>query len=280
MSDLFGRVWKVTVAGLVVTESRVQFHIEKSTGKDPNKCELIITNLSQDSRSKMTAKGMAVTVEAGYKGGTQILFSGQSRLCDHKDDGANMLTKINCGDGEQLYQFQRMSQSFAAGVSTHDVIRKTAKAMSVNLGNLNAALGSLTENLKLDHGFACHGNAFSIFDRLVRSLGFTWSVQQGALLLAKRNEAPIQEVVVLSAATGLLGSPEHSPPTKEKKHSSLVAKSLLNGRIRPGVTVRMDSKNVKGDFIPQKVEHTGDSHGSGWLTHLEAVASTVKTVTL
>lgn len=278
---LFQRAWKVSVDGFATESLRVRFKVEKSTTiKDPNKLDLNITNLSKKSRDLMTAKGMAVILEAGYQGTRSVIFSGGSRICDHKHDAADWDTKIQCGDGERLYQFSRLSKSFGAGYSVADAIRAAADALAVNKGNLDAALDSLGRSLAFDHGFACHGNAAMVFSDLLKSVGLVWSIQQGALLVSKKNAPAIQEVVVLSAATGLLGSPEHSPPNKERKQTTLTCRSLLNPKIRPGLVLRLDSLQVKGDFIPTKVEHMGDSHGQLWETKVEAVASTEKFATV
>lgn len=280
MSDpLFHRDWKVIVDGLDVTGLRIQFKASKSSTKEPNNLDLQITNLSATSRGKMKAKGMLVVLEAGYLNTRAVIFSGDSRICDHKHEGANWTTKLQCGDGERVYQFSRVNKSYAAGADVKQVVTDCARAMSVNLGNLTEALNNNTLPIQsFEYGYACHGNAQQNFDRLIRSLGLTWSIQQGALLVAKKNEQAIQEVVVLSAATGLLGSPEHSPPSKEKTQSMLKCRSLLNPKIRPGVILRLDANNVKGDFVPVKVDHEGDSHGARWETVIEAVESKTKTV--
>lgn len=280
--QLFGRDWLVNVDGHVIQKPmRVQLHVKKTSEKEPNTCDLIISNLSADTRKKMKAKGMQVSVEAGYKDTRAVVFSGASRICDHTHEGPEWLTKIQCGDGEQAYQFTRFSKSWDGGVSAKTVILDVADGLDLNKGNLETALNNIQLPIQsFGPGFAAHGNAFQLFDRLLKSVGLTFSVQQGALLVAEKNKAPIQEVVVLSAKTGLLGSPQHSPPTQSKKYTSLVFKALLNSKIRPGVTVRMDSLQVKGDFIPLKVEHTGDSHGELWVTHVEAISSSTKTNTL
>lgn len=280
--ELFLRDWQVNVDGHVVDKPiRVQLHVKKSSEKEPNTCDLIITNLSAETRQAMKAKGMKVVVEAGYKNTRAVVFSGVSRICDHKHERADWTTKIQCGDGEQAYQFTRFSKSFDAGASVKDVITDVANGLAVNLGNLSTMLNQTQLPIQsFGPGFAVHGNAFQIFDRLIKSVGLTWSLQQGALLVAEKNKPPIQEVVVLSAKTGLLGSPEHSPPTQSKKYTSLIVKSFMNAKIRPGVTLRMDSLAVKGDFVPIKVEHIGDSDGDQWTTHAECVSAAAKTVTL
>lgn len=308
MSALLTRSWKVTVAlpqttstfdlsanggisntsnDLVVDSLRVVFHITKTLEKEPNTMHLEIDNLSDASRSKMKSKGMLVTLEAGYENpnlGTDtraIIFSGTSRICDHKHENTQWETKINCGDGEQAFATARIAKSFASGAGLADVIKYVAGQMKVNLGNLSQAIdqGGLPFQ-SFAHGTALNGNASDVFNTLMKTAGYQWSVQQGALLVVQAGKGASQEVVILNQSTGLIGSPEHTPPHKTKKPSYLVAKCLLNPKIRPGYLVRMDALNVKGDFVVQKVVHTGDSHGRGttsWTTHFEALSSTQTT---
>lgn len=280
MSALLKRAWQVSVDDLQNSSLRVVFHVTKTLLKEPNTMKLDIYNLSDASRSKMKAKGMAVSLEAGYINrnlGTNtraVIFSGTSRLCDHKHETAEWETKVYCGDGEQLFQTERVVKSFASGAKLKDAIKFAAQQLTVNLGNLDSALdkGGLPFET-FAHGLAVNGNASDVLNTLLRTAGYAWSVQQGALVVVKNGEAATQEVVILSKDTGLIGSPEHTPPHKTKKQSFLVAKSLLNPKIRPGYLVRMDALNVKGDFVVQKVVHQGDSHGQDWTTHFEALAS-------
>lgn len=286
MSALLSRSWKLNIEDLVTEELRIAFHVTKTLEKEPNTLDLRVYNLSDGSRSLLD-KRMKIVLEAGYLNrgtGTDtraIIFSGLSRLCDHLHEGPDWETHILCGDGENLFQTTRVLKSFAAGASLSQAIRFAADQLKVNIGNLNDALneGGLPFQ-KFEYGLPVSGSAYDVFNTLMKTAGYTWSVQQGALQVIKKGDQLVEEAVVLSKDTGLVGSPEHSAPHKSKKPSFLVAKSLLNPKIRPGCTVRMDSLQVKGDFIVHKVVHSGDSHGNDWTSKFEALASTKTTETL
>lgn len=287
MSALLKRAWKLNIEDLTTEALHVIFHVTKTLEKEPNTMNLQVYNLSDGSRSLLDAKGMKIVLEAGYKNrdlGTDtraIIFSGLSRLCDQVHEGPDWITKIQCGDGESLFQTTRAVKSFAAGAQFSSAIRFAADQLKVNLGNLNDALNDGGLPFKtFEHGLAVNGSAIDVFDTLMQTAGYSWSIQQGALQLIKKGDQLVEEAVVLSKDTGLIGSPEHTPPHKTKKPSFLTAKSLLNPKIRPGCTVRMDSVQVKGDFIVQKVVHSGDTHGNDWVSHFEALASTKQTSTL
>lgn len=287
MSALLKRAWKLNIEDLTTETLRVVFHVTKTLEKEPNTMDLHVFNLSDGSRSLLDAKGMKIVLEAGYKNddlGTNtraVIFSGLSRLCDHTHDSEDWDTRIQCGDGETLFQTARMVKSFAPGVSLEDAINTVADTLKVNKGNLKEAIknGGLPFQ-KFEHGLPVNGSAYDVFNMLMKTAGYTWSIQQGALQLIKRGDQLVEEAVVLNKDSGLIGSPEHTAPQKSHKPSYLVAKCLLNPKIRPGCTVRLDSLQVKGDFIVHKVVHSGDSHGNDWISKFEALASTKQTTTL
>lgn len=277
-----GGISNTTAANQLQTDAlRVKFRVVKTTEKEPNTMNLEIFNLSDASRSKMKAKGMTCVLEAGYLNTAlntntrAVIFSGQSRLCDHTHDTATWESRIQCGDGEQLYTTDRIMKSYSAGTPFQSVIDDVAGLLKINQGNLDATLtsGGLPFQT-FQYGHVVSGTVVAVFNDLMKTAGYTWSVQQGALQVVKAGQAVVQEVVVLNKDTGLIGSPEHTPQHKTKKPSFLTAKSLLNPKIIPGHIVRMDSLNVKGDFVVQKVTHSGDSHSmNDWTSHFEALAS-------
>lgn len=272
MSKLFKRSWRVSVGDWQSENLRVVFKISKTLEKDPNNLDLRIYNGSEASRAKLVGAGIPVIVEAGYEGTRAVIFSGASRTIDHKHEGPDWETHAQCGDGEQLYQYARMNESFGPGTKVADVIRAAVSNLAIGKGNLDEALAQRLKLEQYTHGFVAFGRAAEVLDKAVKAAGLTWSVQQGALQLVKKGEPAQESAFILSPDTGLIGSPDHCPPDKKKKKAVLKCRSLLNPQIRPGSIVKLDAAHVKGDFICQQVNHTGDSHGNDWFTVIEAHA--------
>lgn len=272
--SLFRRKWSVTLGDLKVTDLRVQFRVTKTLEKEPNTLDLKISNLSEASRGKLTKKSLTATLEAGYEGTVGIIFSGDSRTIDNTRDHVEWVTHVQCGDGEAAYRHARVNESFGPNTSFKDVIKKAASSLGLNTGNLDDVLKQNLSVQTFKHGVALFGSASEKFDKLVKSIGYTWSIQQGALQLTKPGEPPAPTTaILLSPSTGLIGSPDHAPPDKKKKPSQLKVKCLLNPKIRPGSIIVVDSAGVKrSEFIVQHLTHSGDSHGSMWVTEIEAQA--------
>jgi hypothetical protein len=270
---LFKRQWRVSVGDLATEQLRIVFKVTKTLEKEPNTLNLKITNLSEASRGKLKGAGVPVIVEAGYEGSRAVIFSGDSRTIDHAREGADWQTVVQCGDGEKAFQYNHVNQKFAPGSQLTDVLQAVGGKLAKNIGNLKDAFaGKKLPFKEFTHGFVGFGRASDVFDKLVKSSGMSWSIQQGALQIVEPGKGLEAKAVLLNADRGLIGSPVHAPPDKKGKPSVLKCKCLLNPQIAPGRVITLDTKAIKGEFICQKVDHQGDSHGNDWFTSIEALA--------
>lgn len=273
MSALYDRRYSVTLGSIKVTGLQVQFKASKSLGKEPNALDLNVTNLSKATREQLKGRGVPVIVTAGYPGNEAVIFSGDSRTIDHVQNGAEFMTHVQCGDGERAYQFARFSAGFGPGTAVVDVIRACAKSLSLNVGNLEEALaaGGFRGNLtQFGRGFTAKGKSVEIFDSLMKSVGFTWSIQSGALVILKAGRAVQGQAIRISASTGMVGSPDSAAPDKKGGKPVTKVKSLLQPQLRCGGVVQIESESTNGQFVVQKLVHEGDSHGTPWFSSLEA----------
>jgi len=277
MSKLFKREAIVTVGTLRVSGLRTQFRIEKTGQPEPNKLTLSLTNLSPDSRGKLTdqaeSSGVAVIFEAGYAGTkqspatTEIIFTGTARLVSHSRQGPDWVTKIQSGDGVQAYKSARFVGSFAPGSKRATLAEEAAKKLGLPLGNLKERLkahdftGALTEFV---NGFAAAGNAAEQLTELLAPVGLGWSIQDGQIQVLSDDETTAAQAVLLAPTSGLIGSPEIG----EKGVVKL--KSLLQPGLRPGRKIEVRASAVKGFFRADRVVHVGDTHGAEWYSEVEA----------
>lgn len=251
---------------------RIAFSVKKSLAKEPNTAELKISNLAEATRAKLRRKGAPVILTAGYPDNAAIIFSGDARLVDHVREGADWITTITCGDGERAYQFARFSESFAPGTAIVDVCRQAAHALGLNVGNLEEALaaGDFRGGLhEYTHGYAAHGRASAELDKALRTLGLSWSVQDGAIQVLRGGAPAAGTAVLLTSDTGLIGSPQFGAGEKKGSAPILKARCLLQPQIRCGGQVEIRAGAVKGFFRVDRVTYAGDTHGGDWFTDLE-----------
>lgn len=287
MTVLAHRRCRVTVDKHRVEGLRVAFKVKKTTGMQPNTMECSITNLSGATRAAMVEKGATVILEAGYQSNFAMLFIGNARTIDHVREHADWVTKIECGDGEAAIANARVSESFGAGTGAGDIVSKLGSALGLNPGNIGDKRAALNAK-QYAGGLTVMGKAATELDRVVKGAGMTWSVQDGAIFLLKPRETLKGQAVVLSPATGLIGSPEHGSamggggmqdvasadegdaeldPTKKPK--VLKVKSLLQPIIKPGIAIQVKSEGTNGFFRAESVVHTGDTGGGDWYTEVE-----------
>lgn len=281
---LFNRKVKVTIATVVksddfasvkgevveITDLRVQFKITKTTDKHPNTAEVTITNLAKDTRSKLNVKGTKFIIQAGYGDTLGQLFVGDARSIDHKREGADWNTIIKSGDGERAFRFARVSESFKGGTKAADIVKTITTKLGLGMGNLNDKLSGMDSQYV--NGYAAHGTCSAELDKILRSLGYEWSIQDGAPQFLKVNEGRTISIPDITPETGLIGSPEMGTPEKKGKPPLCKFKSLLNDKIKAGGVVRLKSERYDGKFRIKKLVHTGDTHGGDWYTECEGIS--------
>lgn len=286
---LFRRLVKLTVANRVaedyrtltsdVTEIeklRVAFKVTKTGGKEPNTCEVTVSNLAESRRKALQKKGVKLVLQAGYEGaGIAQLFIGDVRTVDNVRDGATWNTIFKCGDGERAFRFARVSESFGPGTKIPDVVKKVAARLGVGLGNLEKQAPAMTGEFA--QGYAAHGPASRELERALAAAGFEFSIQDEQLLVLKPGDASGVQVPELSPASGLIGSPEFGSPetihaqTKKTGKPLIKVRALLNGKIKIGSQVVLRCARHDGPVIVKKLEHIGDTAGGDWYTNFEAV---------
>jgi hypothetical protein len=272
---LFDRTWEIRIGadknpsdklgGLNVEGLRVSFHVKKTVKREPNTCELKIWNLSEESRAKLSAKVLNVSVNAGYKDtGLHQLYLGQVRAAVSRVDGPDIVTTVSSGDGEKAQQGTWINQPVGALTPALQVFQAIVGELGKkgvgagNAGELAALLAAKGVVTFHPTGGVLSGNASMVLTDLCRSAGIEWSIQDGVIQFVDVVKPRSNFAVKLSPATGLKGS-----PTVNAK-GDVDAKCALIPGLRPGDLVVFDSVAVKGGYKISEIEYVGDSHGDEW----------------
>ena len=279
MAELFNRDFSVQIGPRLIRARpeeddvakptlRVFFKIEKSLAKAPNQAEVTIYNLSDDSRSAIQEKGAFCIVEAGYVGNVSQLFTGDLTFASTKKVGVDWISTFQSGDGSKQYRSSRINESFPKGTSLAQIMKRASTVLGVDLGNAVEKFneGNFRKGFEaVSRGMVLQGRTSDEIEKLLKSAGFKWSIQDGALQVLRDDETTEDEAIVLSSGAGLVESPE----VGEK--GIVTATSLLQGRIRPGRSVNIESRELSGFFKVLSVTHTGDTwDAKNWITQLEA----------
>lgn len=273
---LFDRIVKVIITGktdsIEVTDLRITFDIKKDDSAKQNQLTLQIYNLSQSSRSKIEEKDLEVELFAGYDGVAELIFKGQSIWTVHKKDGPDIITKIQVNDGSTATREKIFTESFKPGISVQQIVEKLADSLGLPVKGIPSDLvGSFV------NGFSASDSTKNVLDKLKKSFGFEWSIQDGELQITKTGTTIDDIILAINKDTGMLGFPEKLTGDGDKLEgdqeivpNGVNIVSLLLPKARPGRRVQLDSSVIAGDFKIIDVAHSGDTRDEKWQTSIKA----------
>lgn len=269
---LFSRSYNLVVGERDVSALDIDFTVTRTLSATPNKAEITVYNASPDTRAQWESykKGkIPVSLSVGYKDqGDLRIYLGFLRTLQSTVQGPDIVTEISSGDGEET-KGAKISKTLPAKVPPDAVLRAIVQSLGVGRGNIEDAVRALrTRGLASLHprGAVLFGPSAKVMSDFCASAGLEWSVQDGAVQILTKG-APLNETaVLLSAATGLIGSP--SVDTK----GTLTAQSLLIPSIVPGRIVQIDSVGVKGAFVVGQVEYAGSKSENEWYCKIKGKA--------
>ena len=259
MSQLFGRRVVLRVGDGEWRDLRVVFAVRRSVRKRPNLARGIrVYGLARDTIGAVMIKGAFVQLSAGYEDTAEVIFSGQLDRAQVIHEGADMCVEITARDGGAAWQ-RTVSRTFG-GSST---IRSVVNALAVDMGLTVAPTAAITGSTR--RSVVMRGYARDTLDIMLRSAGYEWSIQDGALQVVRVGAAVAGTAVVLSPETGLV-----SEPKALEKGRGWVVESLMQPKIRPGRVILLRSGTAEGYYRATIVEHEGDTHSpQPWTTRAE-----------
>lgn len=263
-------------AGVRIQGFRLQFKVEQTLSADTNTAQATISNLSESTRGEMmNFKNPGFAIEAGYEGSSGLVFKGIAEKIIHKRTAPGFETVCDASDGSKEGK-KVVNASLAPGAEVAQVIELLARTMGVSAQRVIAQ----AKTKKFDgpiksflHGYSISGTSKHEMEKLARALGIRWTIVDGELVFLKPGEATTEEFVLLSAETGLIGTPERVIDKKRPKKTLFGARSLLQSKLKPGRGVELISKEITGLFRVERATHFGDTHGGDWYSdaHLEEI---------
>ncbi len=136
--------------------------------------------------------------------------------------------------------------------------------MGVAIGNLIDVTSSLRKTFtEFSNGVVLSGKVEKELDKIAKSMGLKWSMQDKQLLFLGRTQFIGTLISKLSAGTGLIGSPEPG------EDGIVRVQAILQPNLLPGTRIQVDSKEVTGVYRIEKTVFVGDTWGDDWSADLE-----------
>lgn len=271
-------------SGLDLSPMRIKFSTKKGDLQTPNTADIRVYNLSPDTANRVQKEFTRVVLQAGYQENFGIIFKGNIKQVRRgRENGTDTYLDIFAADGDAAYNFSTVNQTLAAGSGQKDVVGVCAGAMQQH-GVTQGAMPELA-GPQLPRGQVMYGMARDYMRTSAQSTGTSWSIQDGQLTMIPRTGYLPGQAVVLTAKTGLIGTPEQT-------QEGIRAKALLNPQIRIGTRVKIDNNSIlrakidmnytainmtpkvanDGFYRVLMAEYQGDTHGQDWYVNITCLA--------
>lgn len=278
--------------GILLSGLRIVFRTFSPDESAPPTAYMRIYNLSQPTATRVQKEFEKVTLQAGYENGdTGIIFSGTIIQTKRGAESAiDRYVDIMASDLDLFYNQTVVNKTLAAGSSKKDAVDaifQKAQDQDATIGHIPDELGT---GGTLPRGKVLFGMARDQLSNVTDSAGCTWNIQNGKVNIVPLTGYLPGEAVVLNSQTGLVGIPEAT-------NEGIELKCLLNPKITVGTRIKLDNQQITNTTIRQQgffpkfgslnyvanlndngvykvlvVEHSGDTRGNEYYTHLTCLS--------
>lgn len=267
--NLFNRSVRVIVGtgGLKQTTKifrvRARFKVEKTDSFFSNKATIELLNLNDESKRFLEQPKLSVRLDAGYDGRFPMLFFGDVSNCitameKGEKKGGDIVTTIEAGDGERSLTDNHIEISLGPRTTNRQAFKRV-------LDSLNMTTTTMKEfrEITYSRGFQYCGRAREALDRIMKEVGYTWSVQNGEIQALGQNDSVGEVATIVRESTGLLDFPKKGTSSSSEasfEEYDWQFSSLLNADIAPGRLVKLISPISNTVLIRiSKAVYEGDS---------------------
>lgn len=226
----------------------IKGEIKRSSGSTPNKAKIEIYNLAPASLVLLEQPKLVMQVAVG-EGVPGTIFYGEIDKSGvrTKISHPNQITTIKATDGRRTMQEAYFAGSYPAGTTRTQIRTDALAANAVPLGYV-APLPERVYQAPVAFG----GRLQDVLDELYLGEPAGWSLQAGAFTLLLDDVPGPGNALIVSAATGMIGSPERTDKGAKVSTSQI-------GAIAPGRPFVIASRVVNGQYKATSVTDKFDT---------------------
>jgi len=240
--------------------------------------KITIYNLSEATRNSIR-KNHPLIIDAGYEGDIGVIFVGKISSISSKHQGLEWITTLTATEAMEEWLSKKVNKTYAAGIDAKSIIKDLLKIFEIEVSRIELAV-----NKTYPRGKVCNGPVRSQLKEIITSdCKSIFLVRHGQVIIRDPGKGTPMGVL-LSPRTGLLLSTEDADTTditapqdtqkakdqKTQVQKTIKRKSLLNYRIAPGDTIRIEDEALNGEFVVKKGTHKGNRRGD-WITNVEVI---------
>ena len=275
MSELYDRRYRLEItvgnsrALVVETDEEdpyrslaISFDVEKNLVPSPNPATIKITNLAPDTRHLLAGlRGARVSLSAGYLEERTEIFVGGIFSVFSRLQAPDWTTEIRARDGGTHYTTTRLKTSLQVKTSLKDAISTGLKAAGVDVRVLKDV-----PVVNFEYGIHMNGSLKRTLNQLTAAHGLSWSFQDEQIQIFEKGGHTGEGTVLLTPDTGLIGAPSSNLELVAGvfPKTSIQFESAMNGAIRPGRRVRIESETWTGECSIYRAKFSGVFPGGAW----------------
>ncbi|MBI6551047.1 hypothetical protein YA0850_01230 [Pseudomonas veronii] len=263
---------------------RITFQVTHFAGGAFSIAEITIYNVSRYAERQMLGDGSTgkyefISLEAGYDGLFGSIFVGQiTNVQLHLEDGgATRGIRFFCKSSAKERDQNLINLTLSPETDPVQIIEACADSFGAEI----QFYGDFSGLKRRSRGTVLQGSPTACMNELGETFAFDWMVENGAIKIIKRDFALDNQVYVISAGTGMIGSPVVSD-------TEVGIRYTLNPKIKLGDTIKLESMAPRFEFsgaffydIPRTIGEgyykvyslvfAGDSHGDQWESQISCL---------
>ena len=255
---------------------RCSFSCEIGDSSSSNTGKITLWNLADETLRLLEQEDCLIELRAGYGDDLPVIMGGSLTCFETETNGADRQTTIEFVDSFTSARDTTVSLSYSGVVNGEKIVRDVAQEMGCEV--------KLSPKAKMIDfkNFAFVGTGKTLIGRLCDRSKLRWSVQNGIVQICALDEPLTMAAYVLSADSGMIGSPKpffesastssksstsknaSSNTTKRKAKKGIEVTYCLNGHIQIDDYVKVESREDKGNYRASKIRFIGDTEGDDW----------------
>ncbi len=252
---LFGRVAIIESGSVNINSNELdlEFEVPFDDNVEANEAEITVYNLSKTTVDALKFNN-PISITAGYKDDTGVIFSGYISKVTTKEDGLDKTTKIYAIDSENLKERDIVELEFSAGTSASYILKDLISRVSLPLAAFNPRRDWIyKDSVKID------GGLMDNIQKYAEVCGISVYINKGKIYARHISEGDNINFNV-SAETGLIESPEEFEEEVTAEDYNDIVKGyrltmILQHRMTTAAIINLQSKDVSGQYRVRSGKH-------------------------
>lgn len=252
---VFGRVaiiesWAVKIKS---EDYDLEFEVNFDDDLEANEAQITVYNLSKNT-IKNLIYNKPITITAGYKNDTGVLFKGYISKVKTKKEGVDKKTTIYCLDSFDLKEKDLANVTYAAGTKASYILKDL-----IGKTHLPIAIFEPKRDHTYEDEVSISGGLMDSIREYSKVCGISTYINQSKVY-SQHISKGINGYFNLNANTGMIDSPEEFQEEIEAEDykdvvNGYTVKCLLQHRITTGSVINLQSNYVKGEFRTRSGKH-------------------------